>query len=52
MQCDTNVIIKRRLNSGMACYHSIQNQLSYPLLYKLIIYKIIIVTVVLYGCEP
>jgi hypothetical protein len=46
--------IKKRLNSGNACYHSIQNLLSSRLLSKDInirIYKIIILPVVLYGCE-
>jgi hypothetical protein len=46
--------IKRRLNSGNVCYHSVQNHLSSRLLSKNIksrIYKIIILTVVLYGCE-
>jgi hypothetical protein len=46
--------IKRRLNSGNACYHSVQNLLSSCLLSKNIntrIYKTIILLVVLYGCE-
>jgi hypothetical protein len=46
--------IKRRLNSGNACYHSVQNFLSSRLLSKNInirIYKSIILPVVLYGCE-
>jgi hypothetical protein len=46
--------IKRRLNSGNACYHSVQNLLSSRLLSKNIkirIYKAIILPVVLYGCE-
>jgi hypothetical protein len=46
--------IKRRLNSGNACYHSIQNLLSSRLLSKNVkirIYKTIIFPVVLYGCE-
>jgi hypothetical protein len=46
--------IKRRLNSGNAYYHSVQNLLSSRLLSKnaeLRIYKIIIFPVVLYGCE-
>jgi hypothetical protein len=46
--------IKRRLNSGNACYHSVQNLLSSWLLSKNVkvrIYKIIIFPVVLYGCE-
>jgi hypothetical protein len=45
--------IKRRLNSGNACYHSVQNLLSSRLLtknLKIIIYKTIILPVVLYGC--
>jgi hypothetical protein len=46
--------IKRRLISGNACYHSVQNLLSSRLLSKNIkirIYKSIILPVVLYGCE-
>jgi hypothetical protein len=46
--------IKRRLNSGNACYHSVQNLLSSRLLSKNVkvrIYKTIILPVVLYGCE-
>jgi hypothetical protein len=46
--------IKRRLNSGNACYHSVQNLLSSHLLsknLKIRIYKTIILPVVLYGCE-
>jgi hypothetical protein len=46
--------IKRRLNSGNACYHSVQNRLSSHLLSKNVkirIYKTIILTVVVYGCE-
>jgi hypothetical protein len=46
--------IKRRLNSGDACYHSVQNLLSSRLLSKNVkirIYKTIILPVVLYGCE-
>jgi hypothetical protein len=45
--------IKRRLNSGNACYHSVQNLLSSRLMSKNIkirIYKTIILPVVLYGC--
>jgi hypothetical protein len=44
--------IKRRLNSGNACYHSVQNLLSSRLLVKNLkirIYKTIIMPVVLYG---
>jgi hypothetical protein len=46
--------IKRRLNSGNACYHSAQNLLSSRLLsknLKIRIYKMIILPVVLYWCE-
>jgi ribosomal protein S2 len=46
--------IKRRLNLGNACYHSVQNLLSCRLLSKNIkirIYKTIILPVVLYRCE-
>jgi hypothetical protein len=46
--------IKRILNSGNACYHSVQNLLSSRLLLKNVkvrIYKTIILPVVLYGCE-
>jgi hypothetical protein len=44
--------IKRRLNN--ACYQSVQNPLSCHLLskkVKIIIYKVIIFPVVLYGCD-
>jgi hypothetical protein len=46
--------ITSRLNSGNACYHSVQSLLSYRLLsrnVKVKIYKTIILPVVLYGCE-
>jgi hypothetical protein len=46
--------IKLRLNSGNACYLSVQSLLSSRLLsknLKIIIYKMIILPVVLYGCE-
>jgi hypothetical protein len=46
--------IKRRLNSGNACYHSVQNLLSSRLLsknLKIRIYKTIILPVILYGYE-
>jgi hypothetical protein len=43
--------IKSRLNSGNACYHSVQSLLSSRLLSKVKIYKTIILPVVLYGCE-
>jgi hypothetical protein len=54
---DQNLIqeeIKRRLNSGSACYHSVQNLLSSRLLsknLKIRIYRTIILPVVLYGRE-
>jgi hypothetical protein len=46
--------IKSRLNSGNACYHSVQSLLSSRLLsrnVKVKIYNTIILPVVLYGCE-
>jgi len=46
--------IKSKLKSGNVCYHSVQNILSSGLLSENInikIYKIIILPVVLYGCE-
>jgi hypothetical protein len=46
--------IKRTLNSGNACYHSVQKLLSSRLLSEnlnIIIYKIIILPLVLYRCE-
>jgi hypothetical protein len=46
--------IKKRLNSGNGCYHTVQNLLSSRLLLKNVkirIYKTIILPVVLYGCE-
>jgi hypothetical protein len=54
---DQNLIqeeIKRRVNSGNACYHSVQDLLSSLLLSKIVkvrIYKTIILPVVVYGCE-
>jgi hypothetical protein len=45
---------KRRLNSGNACYHSVQNLLFSRLLSKNVIIRIcktIILPVVLYWCE-
>jgi len=45
---------KGRLNSGNACYHSVQNILSSSLLsknLKIKIYRTLILPVVLYGCE-
>jgi hypothetical protein len=44
----------KRLNSGNACYHSVQNLMSSRLLsenLKIRTYKTIILPVVLYGCE-
>jgi hypothetical protein len=46
--------IRRRVNSGNAWYHSVQNHLSSRLLSKnrkVRIYRTIILPVVLYGCE-
>jgi hypothetical protein len=46
--------IKRRLNSGNACYHRVRSLLSFCLLsrnIKVKIYRTIILPVVLYGCE-
>ena len=46
--------IKSRLKPGNACYHSVQNILSFTLLsknLKIKIYRSIILSVVLYGCE-
>jgi hypothetical protein len=46
--------IKKRLNSGNACYHSVQSPLPSRLLsgnVKVKIYKTITWPVVLYGCE-
>jgi hypothetical protein len=46
--------IKRRLKSGNACYHSVQNLLSSRLLSKntkIWVYRIIILPVLLYGCD-
>jgi ribosomal protein S2 len=45
--------IRRRLNSGNACYHSVQSLLSSRLLSRTVkvkIYKTIILPVVLYEC--
>jgi hypothetical protein len=46
--------IKSRLNSGNACYYSVQNLLSSLIMsknLKMKIYKTVILPVVLYGCE-
>jgi hypothetical protein len=53
-QNDIHDEIKSRLNSGNACYHSVQNLLSSRLASKHLeikIQKIVISPVVLYGCE-
>jgi hypothetical protein len=53
-QNDIHDEIKSRLNSGNACYYSVQNLLSSPLIsknLKIEIYKTVILPVVLYGCE-
>jgi hypothetical protein len=53
-QNDIHDKIKSRLNSGNACYHSVQNLLSSCLISKNLknkIYKTVILPVVLYGCE-
>jgi hypothetical protein len=53
-QNDIHDEIKSRLNSGNACYYSVQNILSSRLIYKSLkikIYKTVILPVVLYGCE-
>jgi hypothetical protein len=53
-QNDVHDEIKSRLNSGNACYHSVQNLLSFCHIsknLKLEIYKTIILPVILYGCE-
>jgi hypothetical protein len=49
-----NEEIKSRLNSGNACYHSVQSLLSSRLLsrnVKVKVHKTIILPLVLYGCE-
>jgi hypothetical protein len=46
--------LKSRLNSGNACYHSVQSLLSSRLLsrnVKVKVYKSITLRVILYGCE-
>jgi hypothetical protein len=44
--------IKRKLNSGNACYHSVQNLLSSSLLVKYTkIYKTVLLSAVLYECK-
>jgi hypothetical protein len=43
--------IKSRVNSGNACYLSVQSFVILPALYECKGYKTIILAVVLYGCE-
>jgi hypothetical protein len=53
-QNDHHDEIKSRLNSGNACYYSVQNLLSSRLISKNLnikIYETVILPVVLYGCE-
>jgi hypothetical protein len=53
-QSDIHDEIKSRLNSGNACYYSVQNLLSSRLISKKLqikIYETVILPVVLYGCE-
>jgi hypothetical protein len=53
-QNDIRDEIKSRLNSGNACYYSLQNLLSSHLIsknLKIKIYKSVILTVVPYGCK-
>jgi hypothetical protein len=53
-QNDIRDEIKGRLNSGTACYHSVQNLLSSRLIsknLKIKLYKTVIFPVVLYECE-
>jgi hypothetical protein len=48
------VEVKKSLNSGNACYHSVQNLLSSHLLsrnIKIRIHKTMTLSMVLYGCE-
>jgi hypothetical protein len=52
--CSMRDEIKRKLTSGNACYHSVQNLLSFRLLSKSVeirIYKTVILPVVLYEWE-
>jgi hypothetical protein len=53
-QNDIQDEMKSRLNSGNACYYSVQNLLSSRLIstnLKIKIYTTVILPVVLYGCE-
>jgi hypothetical protein len=53
-QNDIHDEVKSRLNSGNACYYSVQNLFSSSLISKKLkikVYKIVILPVLLYGCE-
>jgi hypothetical protein len=53
-QNDIHDEIKSRLNSGNACYYSVQNLLSSRLIsknLKIKVYRTVILPVVLHGCE-
>jgi hypothetical protein len=53
-QNDIHDELKNRLNTGNACYYSVQNLLSSRLIsknLKIKIYKTVVLPVVLYGCE-
>jgi hypothetical protein len=53
-QNDIHDEIESRLNSGNACYYSVQNLLSSRLMsknLKIKIYKTVILPVLMYGCE-
>jgi hypothetical protein len=53
-QNDIHNEIKSRLNSGNACYNSVQNLcvfLSHKKNLKIKIYKTVILPIILYGCE-
>jgi hypothetical protein len=53
-QNDIHDEIESIINSGNACYYSVQNLLSSPLIsknLKIKIYKTVILSVVLHGCE-
>jgi uncharacterized membrane protein len=53
-QYDIHDEIRSRLNSGSACYYSVQNVSSSSLIsknLKIKVYKTVILPVVLYGCE-
>jgi hypothetical protein len=53
-QNDIHDVMKSRLNSGNACFHSVQNPLSSHLTSKKLktkIYGSVILPIVLYGCE-